>query len=197
MSENAGQGSGGTGAGEGGGGAPDAPGPVPYARFKGVNDALGAAKADAQAARESEASLKKQLADLQAQHTTATSGWEEERTLLRAGITDEDGIATARTLFSRLAEKPKGGMAEWLDGHRAAPDAAPVPLRPYLGGMAQPQPAAPVRPRENTATTGRLPSNSADISHEQYIRERDAAKAQGKLAEFVKGDVHQRYMNRR
>lgn len=63
----------------------------------------------------------------------AQSGWDTERALLAAGVTNEEGIGIARLLWDRLPEDSKPqSVSEWLQG-----ESVPLAIKAYL-----PEPAA-------------------------------------------------------
>jgi hypothetical protein len=71
-------------------------------------------------------------------YRAAEAGWADERAILAAGITDPEGVETARFAWGRVpaASRPKGGLGEWL----GARDALPKGVQAYLPAAA---PAAP------------------------------------------------------
>lgn len=153
---------------------PSEPGPVPYSRFAQVNTAAQAAKAEAEAAKAEAAAAKAQAEEIRKQHAAQAAAWGDERAIMRAGIADDDGIAVVRTLWERIpAEaRPPEGISGWLSA--MTPDAAPLPLRPYL----QRGIAAPVtlpRPAANAGATGAQPASPGAVTVEQYRAARAAA----------------------
>jgi len=190
---------------------PVEPGRIPYDRFQRVveqrNDAQGQI-----------VDLKNEIADLQAQASTAsalTVQLEEARaglealrvdhardlTLIGAGFTDDAGRAVARMFYDRASEDTRGDMAAWVDGLRADPSNAPIPLRPYLTPAEAPASTVALEPEseQGTGAPSRppLPPSSAgarvgvgengsiewtperikQLTPEQYTEHRDAILA--------------------
>lgn len=102
----------------------------------------------AKAPREAEAA---ELARLRAE----ASAWGEERALLAAGIADPEGMDFARHAFSRVpeADRPKGGIGEWLKAADKLPKAVAAYLPGTTGGAQQQAPKAPAHnPNAGTGT---------------------------------------------
>lgn len=55
-----------------------------------------------------------------AQLRESSAAWQVERDLLAAGLTDPEGMEYARHAYGRVAEadRPKGGIGEWLKGDK-------------------------------------------------------------------------------
>jgi hypothetical protein len=117
---------------------------VPKARFEEV---IAARRAADDRVRD----LETQLRDAQAaaarvdaldadvtRYRAMEAGWADERAILAAGITEPEGVETARFAWGRVpaASRPKGGLGEWL----GARDALPKGVQAYLPAAA---PAAP------------------------------------------------------
>jgi len=117
----------------------------------GMEDRMKQAIAQAKDARVAEAEALKQVQDLEGKIGDQTkaakahesvraeldaikaerSAWETERALMGAGLTDPEGMDFARIAYGRIAEadRPKGGIVEWIGGER---DNLPKALHPYL-----------------------------------------------------------------
>lgn len=95
--------------GEGGG-----PAPVPYERFRQVNDKL-------RQVSEERTALESRLAAREAELTSQVTRAQEDRHLARLGLLDDEGVDIARLLYGRVpeAERPKGGLVEWLQAQRS------------------------------------------------------------------------------
>jgi hypothetical protein len=89
---------------------------------------------------------KSRLAELEVQASTATalsaevarykvleSEWGQEREIVGAGITDKEGIATARWAWGRLPEAGRPTVGDWLASDRAALSPA---VRAFLPAVA-------------------------------------------------------------
>lgn len=139
-----GSGGGGTsgGGGGGGGGGGSSEKTVPYKRFqelvrqkRELQDKLDALERETQGAVEKAATsdtLAKRVKELEKELTTKSAQWDEERALFQTGFTDEDGVAIARSLHSRLPEKDRPTLGDWLKGIAKDPANAPKGLVPYL-----------------------------------------------------------------
>lgn len=111
-------------------------------------------------ARERNAELEKSVAEyekLKADHAALMkaagereAAWNEERAVLKSGITDDTGILIARTLHGRLPEKDREPFPDWLQKQKADPTKADKGLRPYL---VHEEPAKPASGKGTTSTT--------------------------------------------
>lgn len=162
----------------------DDKGPVPYHRFVEVlreRDDFrakyeGASSAD-RALTEARAEAERIRAELNAER----NGRLEDRAFYGAGLTDADAQDVARLLYGKLAEKPDGGLSAWLKGITEAPDAAPVPLRPYIAKPAMPPAPAP---KDGGTPSGPQRATVGDVTAEALRSARERAKATGDWSEF-------------
>lgn len=70
--------------------------------------------------------------------------WELQRGLMQAGITEEEGLAVASTIYGALPAEDRPSVADWL-----ASDQLPKGVRSYLpSSEPAPAPAAPAAPAE-------------------------------------------------
>jgi len=154
-------GAGQAGAAKGGGGS--TPEFVLYTRFQEVVREKQAAVAERDAARAEGKgwSERAATADTLAEQLRAEkdgrkadrAAWDQERTLLGAGLADAESQAVALAIFGALPEEQrKPGVGPWLAGLRAEGATIPRGLQPYLG---QQQPAA--KPGGQSAGGGGLP----------------------------------------
>ena len=158
---------------------PDEKGPVPYHRFVDVirerddyRSRWEAASASDKALTEARTAAEQARAELEAERAARA----EDRAFYGAGLVDADAQDVARLLYGKLAEKPEGGLAAWLKATTENPDAAPVPLRPYIVKQPAPPPPAPTRSvtpgAEQRAVTG-------DVSADQLRALREEAQRTG------------------
>lgn len=123
------------------------PATVPYHRFREVAQKRRALNAEldklraeyakaAEAAKELEA-VRSQVSAFDAERAK----WSDERAMISAGLTDEEGIAVAQAAYARVAEaaRPKGGIGEWLKDK----DKLPKGVRAYLAAEDKPADKAP------------------------------------------------------
>lgn len=144
--------------------------PVPYERFSevaGERKALAARVAELEASAADTARLSAALDAEKGGRKAERAAWEEERALLRGGITDPEGVEVARLLFGRAPEEARaGGIAGWLDGLRAEGATVPRPLQPYLsppGGAAAPPPGG-VKPPASGAAGAQHPPAAGSVT---------------------------------
>jgi hypothetical protein len=52
---------------------------------------------------------------------------------MRAGLTDPEAVDVARLLHGRLPVEGRPKLVDWVAGHGAKPEEAPLALRGYLG----------------------------------------------------------------
>lgn len=110
---------------------------VPLYRFRQVIAARNKAVAELRKLRpraEQAATFEGRIAELEAAHAADTAAWQEERGLMAAGLTSDEGLDVARTLYRRLPEEDRPGLAEWVGGLKEDPSKMPPALAPYLGG---------------------------------------------------------------
>ena len=158
---------------------PDEKGPVPYHRFVDVirerddyRSRWEAASASDKALTEARSAAEQARAELEAERAARA----EDRAFYGAGLVDADAQDVARLLYGKLAEKPEGGLAAWLKATTENPDAAPVPLRPYIIKQPAPPPPAPAR---NTAPGAEQRAVTGDVSADQLRALREEAQRTG------------------
>jgi len=100
--------------------------------------------------------LAKQLETEKAAHAATRKGFEMDLALSDAGIADQDGREVAKMLYSRLAEKDRPAISDWLGGFKAKPDSAPKALAVYL-----PTPVAAADPAKGAGKTKQPPPRAA------------------------------------
>lgn len=168
---------------------------VPLTRLNEVLQQKNAAEQAAEAAEE----LKEQLEELQANGAR----WELEREIMRAGITDAEGIQFALMAWDLIAEdsRPEGGIAAWLAAREALPRAVQAYLQTEAAAAAVeqvaevaaaavetvaevaaevvPNSASGMDPAGATAAVGVFTREEiAAMSDEEYARNREAIEAQ-------------------
>jgi hypothetical protein len=128
-----GTGEGGEGAGNepgGGGGGEQRPRVIAYDRFEEVYDKWKTAE------REIDQRVQTRTSELQQQLDAERAGRAEDRAFFGVGLTDEDAQDAARMLYGKIpeADRPKGGMGEWLQGfgEGEGKTAPPKLLAPFL-----------------------------------------------------------------
>jgi hypothetical protein len=146
---------------------------VPYSRFqelvseknalKAQLEAVGAEAKGHQERAATADTLAQQIKALKAEHEAQRQGWEQERTLFAAGITDPEGHAVARTLYQTLPEdKRPPSIKEWIGSLSAEGAAVPRGLAPYLPQAAKPAAeSAPVEAPKHNGTQPQTPRLSA------------------------------------
>lgn len=73
----------------------------------------------------------------------------EDQTIFGAGLTDPDLV---RFEHGRLPEEERPELGEWLARLKSQPDAAPVSLRPFLGGAEESVEESAEEPRSRRGT---------------------------------------------
>jgi hypothetical protein len=123
------------------------------------------------------AATETQLAALQSRYETERASWDTERAVFAVGITDPEAIDLARHLHGRLPEAGRPPLADWLKAAKAAPDTAPLGLRPYLQPAAAAQPAANTTPAAKqqpaagaSATTTTTTTGAASAPSPEHMR---------------------------
>lgn len=177
----------------------DDKGPIPYERFAATRRELADAKSRAAAAETAAAAATKaaeqyaaQVASKAAEADAAAARHDRYRTSVGAGLTDPDVIAAAEWAYDRhVAAEPdpakRPTYADALTGWRAAPESAPLVLRPFLvpGGAPGTSDAARAPrtdPAPPTVATGVGAAYTPDRINElirtgQYSAHRDAIMA--------------------
>ena len=166
---------------------------IPYERFQTVNE-------QRKEAEQTIASLKAQLADVQKQAGAADAlfsqvetlnktleserqTWNQERTLMGAGLLDKEARDLALWSYSRIEGDDKPPLGDWLDGMRAEGAEVPAYLSPYLKGKADAKQAAPMPDTNRGAmpTTiengGYQKDSIAAMSVEEYKAHREKIRA--------------------
>lgn len=156
------------------------PGPVPYHRFKEVNDALKAlrAKVAELEPRASEAdTLRGKLDELKGAHKAELASLGTHLAMADSGLTDPLGREVAQLVYSRQPEEGRPPLVDWLKGLRSEGADVPAPLRPYLSPTQDAKPATQASQVAGavtaTATTGRAPPATGNVTA-QAIRQAEA-----------------------
>ena len=163
---------------------------IPYERFQAVNEQRKEAQTEI-------AQLRQQLQDVQKQagaadalftqleavnKTLATERqtWDQERSLMSAGLLDKEARDLAVWSYNRIEGDDKPALNEWLDGMKSDPEKVPAYLSPYLGGAKESKTSAPTMPDTNR---GAVPSSIEQggygqgtikaMTPEQYKEHRD------------------------
>jgi hypothetical protein len=120
--------------------------------------------------------LQKQLEAL----TAERENWTTERELMGAGLTDPEGMDYARHAWTRIpeADRPKGGMREWL----GARDKLPKAVAAYLPS-GEPAPAAGAKQPDPNKGAGAYqgkpaPSVAASTRNGTWVTDRAAVYAE-------------------
>ena len=155
------------------------PGPVPYHRFKEVNDTVKSLKAriaELEPAAGEADTLRRKLDELKDANKAQLASLGTHLAMADAGLTDPLGREVAQLVYSRQPEEGRPPLVDWLKGLRAEGADVPAPLRPYL--TAPPKPAP-------TGTNGKPPPAAANVTA-QAIREAEAEfKRTGDQAAFA------------
>jgi hypothetical protein len=148
---------------------------VPYDRFVTVNDQrkeyqakvadltaqLAAVEKQAGAAD----ALFTQLESVNATLESERQAWTQERSLMGAGLIDQEARDLAVWSYNRQPEEGRPALGEWLDGMRAEGADVPQYLAPYFKGAAQDQaPPAPTMPDTNR---GAIPQDIESGGHKR------------------------------
>lgn len=175
---------GGTDSGGNGGGSPT----VPKARFDQVVAQRRQLAAELNTASERLNALEQQAATWQqteAQIAAERAAWAEEKAIMTSGITDPEGIDFLRVAWQRVpeAERPNGGISEWVQTPDRLPKAVQVYLPKAQGqqgqgqGQGQGQQTRPVDPRSTNTTGAHQPYSGGAVSRltpEEYGTSRAA-----------------------
>ena len=169
---------------------------VPYERFTTVNEQRKEAQAKivdltAQlAAVEKQANaadaLFNQLEATNATLETERAAWGQERSLMGAGLLDQEARDLAIWSYNRQPEEGRPALGEWLDGMKAEGAEVPPYLAPYFK-QATPEQAAPAPTMPDT-NKGAIPTNAAEPGYSrgkiasmtaaEYLEHRDAIRKQ-------------------
>lgn len=132
-----------------------------------------------------------QLEALQQSHQAAAAEWQTQATMLRRGLTSEEGQAVALALYGRLPAEGRPALAEWMDGFSAEGGQAPAALAPYLQAPAAPAPPTPTPPRlpgrPPVGAPGTLGSVDPAIRARAAAGDREAQQALRDLLVRLKG----------
>lgn len=149
------------------------PKPIPYHRFKEINDELKAARAklaEYEPAVGKLADLERKLTEMKDAHKAQLADLGTHLAMADSGLTDALGREVARLVYSKLPEDGRPPMSDWLKGLRAEGADVPPPLRPYLTATSTPaQTTTPPKPNP-TGTTGRAPPAAGNVTA-QAIRD--------------------------
>lgn len=139
-----GDGGGSSGGGDAGGGGRD---PVPYDRFKSVNDKYNASKsrigeleAEIQSLTEKAATVDTLASTLKDREETwgrERAGLQERLGLSELGLTSTEGQTVARSLYNSLGEEARKDVTftDQVKAWKEKPEDAPAGMRPYLGAV--------------------------------------------------------------
>jgi hypothetical protein len=164
--------------------ADDGKGPVPYSRFDEVRRERDDWRTRAESASKVEADLvaaRESFAKLQAELDAERSARADDRAFAAVGLLDSDAQDVARLLYGKVSEKPEGGLAAWLAAATEKPDAAPMPLRPYLSQPAKPPKPAPM---DTSDPTGAARVVTGDVTAEQLRAAREVGRTTGDWSQF-------------
>lgn len=135
--------------------ATTAPDTVPYYRFQEVVEKANGLKAELEKTQaiaagatqweKAAATAKAELEAERAARAAEASAWQEERGLIGIGLTDSEAQDAARFAWGRIpdADRPAGGIVDWLGELRKDPKKAPRILSPFIGEAAKPPPPKP------------------------------------------------------
>jgi hypothetical protein len=149
------------------------PAPVPYHRFKEVNDALKASKArlaELEASAGEVDTLRRKLEESKDANKAQIASLGTHLAMADAGLTDPLGREVAQLVYSRQPEEGRPALVDWLRGLRAEGADVPAPLRPYLSASTATD--AQASPRA-TGTTGKPPPAAGNVTA-QAIAEAEA-----------------------
>jgi hypothetical protein len=177
---------------------PQTPAPVPYERYKETTEKITSLKAELRGARAEAETYKTKIGEyepkvkelegasatiekLKAEHKAAADGWAEERGLLVHGVTDEEDVVVARTLYARLpAEGKPKSIGDWLGSLKAEGATPPKALSHLFTKPAPGDPKAAPPPRPNPGGGGAPPSNGSKPNAAQ-LREATEQFRDGKI----------------
>jgi hypothetical protein len=94
-----------------------------------------------------------QIDQLTRAHAAEKTAWETDRSIYQSGFTDAEGLDVARHLHSRLPEKDRPPLPDWLKALQSDPTKAPRALAPYLG-----RPQTPPAGQPPAASPPKLPA---------------------------------------
>lgn len=130
----------------------EAPKTVPYVEFAKARERIQAAEARV-------AELEAAAASAAEAFEAERNGWNTDRALFQAGITDPEAQAVAKFLHGRTEGAPE--IAEWVGGFASDPTSAPAALRGYLAPATAaeptPAPATPPASPDTPATAAASP----------------------------------------
>lgn len=112
------------------------------------------------------------------------AGWAEERAIVAAGVTEQEGVDFVRLAWSRLPEdqRPKGGPAEWLSTRDKLPKGvqaylpAPADAKGQQQAKPPPNPNAGAKPAPNGVSHGA--SQLPTMSTQDFAASREAIWAE-------------------
>lgn len=154
------------------------PGPVPYHRFKEINDAHKALKArlvELETKATEADTWRKKYEDTRDAHKAQLADLGTHLAMADAGLTDPLGREVAQLVYGKQPEDARPALVDWLKELRKDGADVPAPLRPYLSPPAAtttatttgtPNPTA-------TATTGKPPPAAGNVTA-QAIRQAEA-----------------------
>lgn len=181
-------------------GGGDAAAPVPYHRFKEVNDqlkALRAKVADLEPKAGEADALRRKLDEAKDIHKAQLADLSTHLTMADAGLTDPLGREVANLVYGKLPADGRPAMGDWLRGLRSEGADVPPPLRPYLtsaqqaaqvngSGTATTTAGETIRPASTaTQTTGRAPPAGGNVTAQAIQAAEREFKRTGDQAAYV------------
>ncbi|MCB9763919.1 MAG: hypothetical protein H6739_29380 [Alphaproteobacteria bacterium] len=166
---------------------------VPYSRFEAVVASKNEALAQLQSLQiENQSLLEKaatvdtlgsQLREAQAQAQAAEQKFGRWQSIAsQLGTTDQEAIEAAEWAHSRLPQKDRPKLNDWLTGIKADPATAPKVLQPWLspGDQGQAGAAPTPRPTPRPPATGTQPPGApSSLSNAELRRIREEAQRTG------------------
>lgn len=128
-----------------GGGGGGGPAPIPYDRFKSVNDKYNSSKARIAELEAEVQSLTEKSATVDTLASTLKSkeeewgkeraGFQERLGLSELGLTSKEGQTVARSLYNSLDEEARKDVSftDQVKAWKEKPEEAPAGMKPYLG----------------------------------------------------------------
>lgn len=111
-------------------------GAIPRARFRELYGDFQRMRSEHEAAQRRAAELAplaERASKLEKDLGAERARWEEEKALVRHGFVDDEAIDAARYAYSRLPEKERPALGDWLADLKKDPTKAPKILGPFLG----------------------------------------------------------------
>lgn len=171
------------------------PGPVPYHRFKEVNDTVKSLKArlaELEPKATEADTLRRKLEEAKDANKAQLADLGTHLAMADAGLTDPLGREVAQLVYRKQPEEGRPPLVDWLKGLRAEGADVPAPLRPYLtpstpaaATVTTSTPPATQATPAPTGTNGKPPPAAGNVTA-QAIREAEAAfKRTGDTAAYT------------